>query len=257
VIENARLYHEEQALLHLQEEMKLAYEIQTDLLPKSQPGIKGYRIAGRSIPAKEVGGDYYDFISIDDTHLAFCLGDISGKGIPAALLMANLQATLRGQTTFGRSCKDRISFTNNMLFHSTAPGKFATLFYGILDSGSNQITYCNAGHNNPFLIACNGEMTELTTGGIIVGIMPDAQFDESTIVINPGELLVLFSDGITEAMNNADEEFGDQRLSDVVLKNRNEPAERIIEIIFSEVKSFIGSSSQMDDMTLVVIQREA
>lgn len=257
VIENARLYHEEQALLHLQEEMKLAYEIQTDLLPKSQPEIKGYQVSGRSIPAKEVGGDYYDFISIDDTHLALCLGDISGKGIPAALLMANLQATLRGQTSFGKSCKDRISFTNNMLFHSTAAGKFATLFYGILDSRLNQITYCNAGHNNPYLIACNGEMSELTTGGIIVGIMQDAQYDESTIGINRGELLVLFSDGITEAMNNAEEEFGNQRLTDVVLKNRNETAEKIIDIIFSEVKSFIGSSSQMDDMTVVIVKREA
>jgi sigma-B regulation protein RsbU (phosphoserine phosphatase) len=256
VVENARLYHEEQALIHLQEEMKLAYEIQADLLPKSQPEINGYRIAGKSIPAKEVGGDYYDFITIDDNHFAFCLGDISGKGIPAALLMANLQATLRGQTSFGKSCKDRIFFTNNMLFHSTAAGKFATLFYGILDLESNQITYCNAGHNNPFLIAADGQMTNLSTGGIIVGIMPGAQYDESTIAINPGELLVLFSDGITEAINSAEEEFGDGRLTEIVLNNRKESAEKIIDIIFKEVKSFIGSSPQMDDMTLVVIKRE-
>ncbi len=256
VVENARLYHEEQALIHLQEEMKLAYEIQVDLLPKSQPEIKGYQIAGKSIPAKEVGGDYYDFISIDDNHLAFCVGDISGKGIPAALLMANLQATLRGQTSFGKSCKDCIFFTNNMLFHSTASNKFATLFFGILNSETNQIIYCNAGHNNPYLIAADGKMTKLSVGGIIVGIMPEAQYDESTIDINPGEFLILFSDGITEAMDSAEEEFGDKRLTDIVLNNRKESVENIIDIIFGEVKLFAGSSPQMDDMTVVIIKRE-
>jgi len=256
VVENARLYHEEQAFIHLQEEMKLAYEIQVDLLPKSQPEIKGYQIAGKSVPAKEVGGDYYDFISVDDKHFAFCLGDISGKGIPAALLMANLQATLRGQTSFGKLCKDCIFFTNNMLFHSTAPSKFATLFYGILNPETNQITYCNAGHNNPYLIEADGKMRKLNIGGIIVGIMADAQYDESTIDINPGEFLVLFSDGITEAVNNAEEEFGDKRLTDIVLNNRTESVERIIDIIFREVKLFTGSSPQMDDMTVVIIKRE-
>jgi sigma-B regulation protein RsbU (phosphoserine phosphatase) len=256
VVENARLYHEEQALIHLQEEMKLAYEIQVDLLPKSQPKIKGYQIAGKSIPAKEVGGDYYDFISIDDNHLAFCVGDISGKGIPAALLMANLQATLRGQTSFGKSCKDCLFFTNNMLFHSTATSKFATLFYGILNTETNQITYCNAGHNNPYLIAADGTMTKLSAGGMIVGIMPGALYDESSVNINPGELLILFSDGITEAMNSADEEFGDTRLTDIVLKNRKEAAEDIIDLILKEVKLYTGSSPQMDDMTVVIIKRE-
>jgi len=256
VVENARLYHEEQAFIHLQEEMKLAYEIQVDLLPKSQPEIKGYQIAGKSVPAKEVGGDYYDFISVDDKHFAFCLGDISGKGIPAALLMANLQATLRGQTSFGKLCKDCIFFTNNMLFHSTAPSKFATLFYGILNPETNQITYCNAGHNNPYLIEADGKMRKLNIGGIIVGIMADAQYDESTIDINPGEFLVLFSDGITEAVNNAEEEFGDKRLTDIVLNNRTESVERIIDIIFREVKLFTGSPPQMDDMTVVIIKRE-
>ncbi|MGE5796492.1 MAG: GAF domain-containing SpoIIE family protein phosphatase [Ignavibacteria bacterium] len=256
VVENARLYHEEQALIHLQEEMKLAYEIQVDLLPKSQPEIKGYQIAGKSIPAKEVGGDYFDFISIDDNHLAFCVGDISGKGIPAALLMANLQATLRGQTSFGKSCKDCIFFTNNMLFHSTASNKFATLFYAILNSETNQITYCNAGHNNPYLIAADGKMTKLSVGGIIVGIMAEAQYDESIIDINPGEFLILFSDGITEAMNSAEEEFGDKRLTDIVLNNRKESVENIIDIIFREVKLFVGNSPQMDDMTVVIVKRE-
>ena len=134
VIENARLYQEEQSLIRLQEEMRLAYEIQVDLLPKSQPVLPGYKIAGKSIPAKDVGGDSFDFIAGGDNTLAFCLGDISGKGIPAALLMANLQATLRGQTLMGKDCKDCVSFANEILYHNTAPNKFATLFYGVIDS---------------------------------------------------------------------------------------------------------------------------
>jgi sigma-B regulation protein RsbU (phosphoserine phosphatase) len=170
--------------------------------------------------------------------------------------MANLQATLRGQTSFGKSSKDCIFFTNNMLFHSTATSKFATLFYGILNTETNQITYCNAGHNNPYLIAVDGTMTKLSTGGMIVGIMPGALYDESSVNINPGELLILFSDGITEAMNSADEEFGDTRLTDIVLKNRNEAAEDIIDLILKEVKLYTGSSPQMDDMTVVIIKRE-
>ena len=257
VIEHARLYQEEQALRHLQEEMHLAYEIQSDLLPKSQPGIKGYQIAGKSIPAKDVGGDYYDFISIDDNRLAFCVGDISGKGIPAALLMANLQATLRGQTALDRPCKDLISFTNNMLYHSTAPNKFATLFYGILNSSTHEIIYCNAGHNDPYLIAANKDIIKLSAGGIVVGIMPKVPFEEASVNINPGELLFLFSDGITEAMNSGEEEFGDNRLTDILLKNKNESAEKIIEIIFNEVENFAGNVPPMDDKTIVVIKRES
>ncbi|MGE5846176.1 MAG: PP2C family protein-serine/threonine phosphatase, partial [Ignavibacteria bacterium] len=134
--------------------------------------------------------------------------------------------------------------------------KFATLFYAILNSETNQITYCNAGHNNPYLIAADGKMTKLSVGGIIVGIMAEAQYDESIIDINPGEFLILFSDGITEAMNSAEEEFGDKRLTDIVLNNRKESVENIIDIIFREVKLFVGNSPQMDDMTVVIVKRE-
>jgi sigma-B regulation protein RsbU (phosphoserine phosphatase) len=255
VIENARLYQEEQTLLHLQEEMRLAYEIQSDLLPKSQPAIKGYQIAGKSIPAKDVGGDYYDFIAIDDNRLAFCVGDISGKGIPAALLMANLQATLRGQTALDKSCKDSVTFTNNMLYHSTAPNKFATLFYGILNSSTHEITYCNAGHNDQYLITIDQNIIKLTIGGIVVGIMPEIPFEEASVNINPGEMVVLYSDGITEAMNSNEEEFDTDRLTNILIKNRGESAEKIIEIILNEVDNFAGNVAPMDDKTIVVIKR--
>jgi sigma-B regulation protein RsbU (phosphoserine phosphatase) len=256
IIENARLYQEEQALIHLQEEMRLAYEIQVDLLPKFQPQVAGYRIAGKSIPAKDVGGDYYDFIKVDEDRLAFCIADISGKGIPAAILMANLQASLRGQTKLNKSCKDCISFTNDILYHNTAPNKFATLFYGILNNITHEITYCNAGHNEPFLFSKENNLTKLSVGGLVAGIVPSYPFEETSFTMLPGELLVLFSDGMTEAMNNNEEEFNEDRLKEVIIKYKTELPENLLEIIFKEVQKFCGNTAQTDDMTIVIIKRD-
>jgi sigma-B regulation protein RsbU (phosphoserine phosphatase) len=256
IIENARLYQEEQALIHLQEEMRLAYEIQVDLLPKFQPDVLGYQIAGKSIPAKDVGGDYFDFIQIDEDRLAFCIADISGKGIPAAILMANLQASLRGQAKLDKSSKDCVSFTNDILYHNTAPNKFATLFYGILNNVTHEITYCNAGHNEPFLFSKENKLTKLSTGGLVAGIVPSYPFEEAAFSMLPGELLILFSDGITEAMNNNEEEFGDDRLMEVIVNHRTESPEKLIEIIFKYVKKFCDNTAQMDDMTIVIIKRK-
>jgi len=256
VIENARLYQEEQSLIRLQEEMRLAYEIQVDLLPKSQPVLPGYKIAGKSIPAKDVGGDYFDFIPDGDKILAFCLGDISGKGIPAALLMANLQATLRGQTLMGKDCKDCVSFANEILYHNTAPNKFATLFYGVIDSTKNELNYCNAGHNNPFYFSHDNKLTPLDKGGLIVGIMPSVPYEEEKIPFNSDDLLVIFSDGVTEAMNAAEEEFGEKKLIDLIIKNRHELPENLIDIIINNVKIFTSGQAQSDDITVVIVKRD-
>ncbi len=256
IIENARLYEEEQALIRLKEEMRLANNVQVNLLPKSNPEIQGYQIAGRSIPAKDVGGDYYDFIPMEDNHLTFCLGDISGKGIQAALLMANLQASLRGQTLMGITCKNCVSFTNNLLYNSTESNKFATLFYGILHPDENKITFCNAGHNEPVLMHKSGEVTRLKEGGLIVGILPDLSYEEKTIDFQPGNILVIFSDGITEAMNSNEEEYGEERLLNFIEKNKTLPAVELINSIIKNVKDFAGNVEQMDDMTIIVIKRD-
>ncbi len=256
IIENARLYEREQALIRLQEEMRLANDIQVNLLPKENAKIPGYQIAGKSIPAKDVGGDYYDFIPMKDDHLAFCLGDISGKGIPAALLMANLQASLRGQTLMDIQCKDCVAFTNNLLFNSTDNNKYATLFYGVLYSSENKITFCNAGHNEPILIDHKGEVARLKEGGMIVGILPEVAYEEKTIDFPPDTILVVYSDGITEAMNINEEEFGEERLIDLIKKNRTLPASELIDLIIKIVNEHAGNVDQMDDMTLVIIKKE-
>ncbi len=255
VVENARLYQNEQALIKLQEEMRLAYDIQVDLLPKEQPKVEGYQIAGRSIPAKDVGGDYFDFIQMEENKLSFCLADITGKGMPAALLMANLQATLRGQILDGKSCKDCVAFSNDLLYYNTAPNKFATLFSGILDKKNHEITYCNAGHNNPVLISDNNEIIRPDIGGLIVGIAPSVPYEEATIKLKPNDVLVIFSDGITEAMNKEEEEFDEPRLLELLKANKDKSSEELIELIISEVNNFTKGQPQSDDMTIVIIKR--
>jgi phosphoserine phosphatase RsbU/P len=256
VIENARLHEEEHAFFRLREEMRLATEIQVNLLPHSSPELPGYQISGKSVPAKEVGGDYFDFITLDENRMAFCLADISGKGIPAALLMANLQATLRGQSILNFSCKDCISFANRLLYRNTDIHKYATLFYGILDHKNNIIRYCNAGHNNPILISKDKKMRRLDVGGIVVGIMPDYPFQETSIQLNPGDLLVLFSDGITEAINESDEEFEENRLINLVLELQDSSADCIIETLLQSVNEFSANTEPMDDKTVVVIKKD-
>ena len=256
VIENARLLEEEQALLRMQEELRLAYEIQTNLLPTETPELRGYQIAGKSIPAKEVGGDYFDFIPIDDHRLAFCLGDVSGKGMPAALLMSNLQATIRAQTTAGTTPGRCVANSNSLLFRSTTPEKFATFFYAILDTTKGELTFSNAGHNYPFLTSQDGKQKQLTTTGIVLGALESFAFQEDTIPFECGDLLVIYSDGITEAMNEEDEEFGEERLGEMIVERRADSANALAEEIFATVRQHAGNSLQTDDMTLLIIRRE-
>jgi sigma-B regulation protein RsbU (phosphoserine phosphatase) len=256
IIENARLYKEEKDLLLMQEEMRLAKETQLNLLPKELPKIPGYSFAAKTIPAKEVGGDYFDFIFIDDTQIAFCLGDVSGKGLPAAMLMSNLQATLRSQSSSESMCNRIIYNSNNLLFRSTETSKFVTLFYGILNVNKNEITFTNAGHNNPLLFSSNTKFSELKTGGIILGCMPDSSFDEETISIYKKDILVIYSDGISEAMNIDEQEYGEERLKKIVDKNLDKSPAEIIEQIISDVRKFQGNTPKWDDMTLLIIKRE-
>ena len=172
------------------------------------------------------------------------------------MLMANLQATLRGQTLFSTSCKDCLQRSNKLLFQSTDLQKFATLFYGILNTRKNELCYSNAGHDYPFLFSGDKEPRRLETGGTILGFMEDFAFKEQVVPFNSGDLLLVYSDGITEAMNADEEEFGENRLVEVTLKHRDELASTLIEKIIAAVKLHTGDAPQMDDITLVVIKRE-
>ncbi len=255
IIENARLYLEEQALQHIQEEMRVAKNIQENLLPKEVPVSELYQFAGKSIPAKEVGGDYYDFIPLKDGRIAFCLGDIAGKGIPASLLMANLQASLRGQAYMGNECKNSVAFANTILYHSTDPTRYATLFYAILNKDDHKLIYCNAGHNSPYLFSPGKEPKRLSEGGIVVGIIPEYIYEEETTELGTDDVFILYSDGVTEAMNFSEQEFGEERLENSIRKNLHLPAEEIIREIFKDVETFTKGAPQSDDITMVIVKR--
>ncbi len=255
VIESTRLYKKEQELRSIEEDLLVAHEIQNQLLPKEHPKIDGYDIAGFSEPAKEVGGDYYDFISIDEDNLAFCLGDISGKGIPASLLMANLQATLRGQAFSTLSCSECLMRSNKFLFHSTDIQKFATLFYAVLNTKTNKLTYSIAGHTPPMYLSDNGKINKLDVGGTVLGFLEHSNYEEEIISMRPGDILVIYSDGITEAVNPEEEDFDEWRLEEVIKKYSNKTSQEIIDKIIKEVKNFTSNDFQQDDMTLLVVKR--
>jgi sigma-B regulation protein RsbU (phosphoserine phosphatase) len=255
VIENARLNEEELLLQRMKEQLDLARTIQIDLLPKISPVIEGYDIAGSSIPAQTVGGDYFDFVTIDSSHLVLCLGDVSGKGLPAALLMANVQATTRGISLVASSPGDCIQRSNNLLFQSTSPEKFVTLFYGLLDTHNHHLTFANAGHDNPMFFNKEKELQRLKSGGPPLGIVPNFAFEEETILINPGNTLIIYSDGITDAMNSNQELFGEERLMHIIINNQTISSKELIDKIHITINEFIGKTPQMDDMTLIVVKR--
>jgi sigma-B regulation protein RsbU (phosphoserine phosphatase) len=255
VIENARLIERERQLVKMQEELRLAAKIQTELLPRNSPVVPGYRVAGKSIPAQMIGGDYYDFLHVDKTHLAFCLGDVSGKGLPASLLMASTQATVRGQAIHGLPPAECVARSSRMLYETTEPEKFVTLLYGLLDFGGHVLSYTNAGHEQPYLIGPDGDVRRLDKGGIALGMLEEFPFDQETVPFSPGSTLIICSDGITEAMDANGAQFGDARLGALVREHRGVAPEALIEAIVTAVRWHAGTTPQADDMTLVVIQR--
>ncbi len=255
VIENARLYESEQALLRMKEEIRLAARIQADLLPQVFPDVPGYEIAGRTIPAQDVGGDYFDFIAIEGGRLGICLGDVSGKGLPASLLMANVQATLRSQSLTNSPPQLCIQRANKLLLQSTSPEKFVTLFYAVLDITNHTLTYVNAGHEHPYLFTSATGPTRLSTGGAPLSIIDNFPFEEETITLQPDDLLVVFSDGVTEAMDVQEQQFGQTQLDALLPDCRHASAPAIIERIVAAVKQHTGSAPQHDDITLVVVKR--
>ncbi len=255
ILENARLAEQERSLFSMQEQGRLASQIQLELLPKKVPEIPGYDIAGKSMAAQTVGGDYFDFITIDENNLAICLGDVSGKGLPASLLMANTQGTLRGQSIVTNSPKECIIRSNKLLYLSTADDRFVTLFYGILDTAQHQFRFCNAGHDNPYLFSDSKATRRLKTGGVVLSIMEFFPYDEESSPLNPGDMLVIYSDGIPEAMNSSQELFTDTKLGELLEQCTKLSAAEVIDKAFAAAKAHAGSWPQSDDMTMVVVKR--
>ena len=201
-----------------------------------------------------MGGDYYDFLMLPGGRVGFAIGDISGKGVPAALLMAGLQASLRAQTPQGANDLSSLMGNLNRLLHEASPAnRYATFFYGQLDASTRDFTYVNAGHNAPMLFR-GREILRLTTGGPVVGLLPEAPYEQATVRLEPGDVLVAFTDGVSEAMNAADEEWGEVRLIAAVQGSGGLPARELLDRIMAGADSFAAGAPQHDDMTIVVLR---
>jgi len=246
----------EETRIRFREETRMARDIQQTLLPQSNPSVKGYDIAGKNLPALNVGGDYFDFIRLDDHRFAIALGDVSGKGLAASLVMANLQATIRGQAYHNVAVNECLERANNLLFRSTDSKTFISLFYGILDTKNHTLSYANAGQNMPFLFTRGKKTVSLKTRGIALGMKEDASYRTEDLPITSGDTIVIYSDGISEAMNKRMTEFGDEKLKRVVKSDLDKSAKELIESIFTTVKKHFGDATQNDDMTMIVLRRK-
>ncbi len=245
----------------LKQELATARAIQERLLPAAAPELEGYEVVGTSIPSREIGGDYYDFLAQGEDLVGIAIGDVSGKGMPAALLMSNLQASLHGQVLHPGSVASVVASVNELLVRSTDPHMFATFFYGLLDTGSGRFTCTNAGHNPPLVVRRDGSIAELGRGGLLLGMLEGQVYQQEEITLAPGDVIVLYTDGITEAVGPGVEEddpdamFGEDALRRVVLENRHLPAAGIQEAILAAVAEHTAGVPQSDDITLVVIRR--
>jgi len=256
-VENARLAEEELERERLGRDLQVASEIQQRFQPAAAPQIAGYELQGISFPCFEVGGDYYDFIQREDGKLVVALGDVSGKGVAAALLMSSLHASVHAQAGTHDSLIKTIGAVNRYLVESFPPNRFVTLFYAELDPKKGSLSFLNAGHNPPLIVHAGGTMEQLAAGGLPLGIMTDADFREGHTKLYPGDVLVIYSDGVSEAVNPNGEEFGPTRLYEVVAHNLDSSAAGIRDRIEAALTKFCQGTPAADDITLVIVKRQA
>lgn len=233
-------------------ELQQARDIQRGLLPKQIPQLAEFAITGAWEPARVVGGDYYDVIRLSKDKLGICIADVAGKGVSAALLMANVQAAVRAFASEEVPPSRLCSQINSVLHTNTAPDKFATLFYGVLDARTRTLQYTNAGHPRPLIIHSNGEIQQLENGDALLGVFPDSKYEDASIELKPGDLLLLFTDGITEATAMDGEEFGEERLVAVAKSAAGSSLEDVQSTILERVKDFCDSQLS-DDATLLML----
>jgi phosphoserine phosphatase RsbU/P len=256
-VENARLLEEQIDRQRLEHELQLASEIQQRFQPTAPPVVAGYELQGISFPCYEIGGDYYDFIEREDGRLIITLGDVSGKGTAAALLMSSLHAAVHAQAASHDSLVDTISAVNRYLADNIPPNRFVTLFYAELSPKTGALSFLNAGHNPPLIVHQAGTVEQLSSGGLPLGIKPDAVFREGRTQLQPGDVMVIYSDGVSEAGNPQGEEFGVKRLSDTVMRNIESSASGIRDRIESALTKFSEGTAAADDITLVIVKRQA
>lgn len=237
------------------QELKIASDIQKSFLPETIPKIEGIDLSATNLSALEVGGDFYDFIPIASDKWGFLIADVSGKGIPAALFMALSRTLIHASATGNSSVANSIKQANRLIYSDAKSGSFVTLFYGILDSKKMSFTYVNAGHNPPILLnEATKDIVLLKAKGIALGAIEEVELQEVEVKLRQGDIVILYTDGVTEAMNERNEQFGLERLTKVVNHNRESPAQDIIKKIENEINSFVKNQPQFDDLTIMILK---
>ncbi len=251
--ENLRLLEENLEKRRLEEQLSIARDIQHGLLPQSIPDTPGLDVAANCRFSLEVAGDYYDVIALRDGKTVFAVGDVSGKGAGAALIMASLQASLRTAVKAGIDLRKLVSEVNDLIWQNTPIEQYITFFVGMFDPNDYSLTYVNAGHNPPMLLGKkSGTITELNDGGLILGMMPGVEYVNGKVILEPHDRLILFTDGVSEAMNSTDEEFGEHRIGQLMQKSQSESCKEAVKLIEREVIKFHGSNTFDDDFTLLI-----
>jgi phosphoserine phosphatase RsbU/P len=254
-IEHARLAEIEQAERILKRDLSQAAEIQQGILPDQPPQVAGFDLAGFNLPCRTVGGDYYRFVTYPGERIGLALGDVSGKGMPAALMVMAFDARLRVLAEDEESPATLVTRLNKTTCASCPSNRFITFFYGVADPATGELTFANAGHNPPFVVRASGEVESLSGGGPVLGIIPFATYQQQSTRFEPGDLLVIYSDGVTEANNISEEEFGEDRLVEVLRSHRAQPAGTIVNVVMEALGQFTMGAPQGDDITLVVARR--
>jgi len=254
----------EKAILHnqilekkkLEEQMQIAKDVQSSLLPAQPPVIDGYEIAGICIPTFEIGGDYYDYINLDKNNLAIVIADVSGDGIPAALIMSAFRALLNSQIKVNNNPSEIMSVLNQQIPIVTRKRDFITAFYAKLNFKEHTCSYTNCGHNSPLLLRSNGNLELLEQGGAALNILADANFDSGSVKLEPGDQIIFYTDGVTEIFDKDANEYGFERLKRVILDSKNKSASGIIEAVVESTRNFSKTKIFRDDFTLMVLKRK-
>jgi sigma-B regulation protein RsbU (phosphoserine phosphatase) len=248
----------QQSLERSRAELHIAAEIQKSFIPKRIPAVSDFNSAAVTLPALEVGGDFYDFISLPEDRQGMVIADVAGKGVPAALFMALSRTIVRANAAHKSLIRDVLKETNNMIAADTTAGMFVTLIYGILDGANHTLSYSNAGHPAPLIFKSDDDKCiELKSTGVALGIVEGLEYEEHLIQFSPGDIAVFYTDGVTEAVNSKNAMYGINRLSNVVASSYRLTAEEIIDKILGDISDFSGSKEQFDDITLIVIKLDS
>ena len=251
---NARLYVDSLERLRLQEEVTMARQIQLGLLPSEPPTGEFFAIAAHSTPSRTVGGDFYDFIPISDHNIGVVIADASGKGMPAALMIAQIQAMVRSEVNNGSPIDAMLKNMNQQTLRSSTAEKYATLFYGELDEQNGRFCYANAGHNYPILVRSDGQVELLKEGGPIIGALPFMEYVSCDVQLQPQDILFLFTDGLSEAMDAEENEYGEDRIRDMLLKHREKEPQTIVEIFLNDLGPPDPTYPPGDDTPIIEIK---